>query len=95
MEGIIFAIQYVENSKRYHFHQTNMQNQSSIYQFFHYNSLKTVFYKIPTANYMFFDWCDNKNEAPYSIASTPLLKFFTFKLINFSKQPNIEKNSSK
>ena len=54
MEGIIFAIQYVENSKRYHFHQTNMQNQSSIYQFFHYNSLKTVFYKIPTANYICF-----------------------------------------
>ena len=54
--------------------------------------MKTIFHEIPTANYIrFLIDIMIKKEAHCPIPSAQLLKLFTFTLIHFSKQPNIEK----
>ena len=93
MEGSTHQFEYLESSKRYYFHQTNALNQSSIFlRVFDFSSLKTVFYKVPTSNYIqFLIDIILKKKAPCSVAGAQLMKFFTFELIHFRKQSKIEK----
>ena len=92
MDSSYHQFDYPGNSQRYHFHQpTQAINLQYFGEFFDSNSLKTVFYKIPGAIYIQFVIYIIMKKPFCSIVSTQLMKFFTSKLIHFSKESNIGK----